>query len=226
MLDSIEAVAFDIDGTIYPDLALYIRLVPYFLKNIKFFLHYSKVRKILHRTAPLADFYEYQGRLLAERMKISVAEAKTLIEEKVYKGLSHYFKKVKPFKYALETVQKIKQAGYKVGILSDFPPEQKGSIWGIAEYCDVILGSEQTGALKPSLYCFGILGIALDVPREKILYVGNSIRCDVKGAKNAGMKVAFKMNLFRSIFKKGHKDADFSFCSYKKLQEYVLGTSL
>ena len=64
----IKAVAFDIDGTLYPNYRLYIKMVFYFLKNLKFFLHYNKVRKILHRTAVLADFFEYQGRLLAEEL--------------------------------------------------------------------------------------------------------------------------------------------------------------
>ena len=32
----------------------------HFLRHLPFFLQYNKVRKVLHRTAPLPDFYEYQ----------------------------------------------------------------------------------------------------------------------------------------------------------------------
>ena len=225
MKESIEAVAFDIDGTLYPSWALYIRLIPYFFKNIRFFLHYNEVRKTLHRTAPLADFYEYQGRLLAERLHSSVEEAKRLIEEKVYKGLAPYFERIKPFHHAIETVRAFKEAGLKIAILSDFPPYQKGNVWGIADFCSVILGSEETGALKPSLYAFGILALALDVPREKILYVGNSVRCDVCGAKNANMKVAFKMGFWRTLFRRKAKEADINFYSYRALKDVVLKSS-
>lgn len=222
MKESIEAVAFDIDGTLYPSWSLYVRLIPYFVRNIRFFLHYNAVRKILHRTAPLADFYEYQGRLLAERLHISAEDAKSLIDDKVYGRLSPYFDSIKPFRHAAETVRALKEAGLKIAILSDFPPHQKGNVWGIADLCDVILGSEETGALKPSLYAFGMLSHALGVPREKILYVGNSMRCDVFGAKNAGMKVAFKMGFWRALLRRGAKDADINFYSYCALRDAVL----
>ena len=66
----IKAVAFDIDGTLYSNSRLYSKIWFYFLKNLRFFLSYNKVRKFLHRTAVLPDFYEYQGRLLAEELKI------------------------------------------------------------------------------------------------------------------------------------------------------------
>ena len=93
---SIEAVAFDIDGTLYANWRLYIRVFPYFLRHLPFFLQYNKVRKVLHKTAPLPDFYEYQARLLAKNMHISVEEARAKIDTIVYKGLVKFFKKIKP----------------------------------------------------------------------------------------------------------------------------------
>ena len=65
---------------------------------------------------------------------------------------SEIFKKVKPYKNVKETFIKLKEAGYKVAILSDFPPEQKGDIWGVLPYCDGVYGAEHIGALKPSKY--------------------------------------------------------------------------
>ena len=218
----IKAVAFDIDGTLYPDSRLYIRMAFYFVKNLKFFLHYNKIRKILHRTAVLADFFEYQGRLLAEELSISNDEAKKMIEEKVYKGLEPFFVNLKPYPYIKETFEKFKAKGLKLGILSDFPPEQKKDIWGTAPLCDVVMGSEKTGALKPSIYTFGSLIAELDLPAENILYVGNSISSDVKGAKAAGMQTAYLAPRWRLLFKKLPNEADFSFRNYRKLQEYVL----
>ena len=221
-LPEIKAVAFDIDGTLYPNWRLYTRMVFYFLKNLRFFLRYNKVRKVLHRTAVLADFFEYQGRLLAEELSVSREEAKSLIDEKVYKGLEPFFVNLKPFPHVKETFQKFKDAGLKLGILSDFPPEQKKDIWGTAPLCDVIMGSEETGALKPSIYTFGSLISELDLPAENILYVGNSINSDIKGAKAAGMQTAYLAPRWKLLFKKLPKEADFSFRNYRKLQAYVL----
>ena len=222
MLKNIKAVAFDIDGTLYPASSLNIRLIPYVVKHLFFYLHYNKVRNILHRTAPLSDFYEYQARLFAELTGSSVEDAKKKIQSVVYDGLETYFKKIKPFKYVEETFRRIKAAGYKIAILSDFPPEQKGDIWGLAPYCDVILGSEQCGALKPSVFPFGILAKQLGVKKEQILYVGNSRKYDVLGAKNAGMMSAYIMPLWRRIFHCPLKEADINFSNYRQFAEIVI----
>lgn len=222
MWNSIQAIAFDIDGTLYPNWRLYIRIMPYFFKNLYFFLKYNHVRHILHRTAPLADFYEYQARLLAEEMNISVADAHKNITEKVYEGLKPFFDKVCPYQHILETFQIFKNAGLKVAILSDFPPDQKGDIWGTAAICDVILGSEQLGALKPSKYTFGLLAKKLGVPPESVLYVGNSIFSDIQGARYASMKTAYIMPLWRRILHKPPADADIVFNNYRQLQKIVL----
>lgn len=218
----IKAVVFDIDGTLYPNSRLYKKMWFYFLKNLRFFMKYNKVRRVLHKTAVLPDFFEYQGRMLAAEMNISKEKAKSLIEEKVYKGLEPFFVNLKPFNYVKETFENFKSANIKLGILSDFPPEQKKDIWGTAPLCDVIMGSEQCGALKPSIYTFGTLIKKLDLPAENILYVGNSISSDVKGAKSAGMQTAYLAPAWKLLFKKLPKEADFSFRNYRKLQEYVL----
>ncbi len=222
MMKDIEAIAFDIDGTLYSDMSLYIRILPYFLKRLPFFLAYNRARKILHRTAPLADFYEYQARLLAEELKIDSAKAKRMIQENVYDGMKPFFKKIKTFKGVHQLFEECKKRNLKIGILSDFPPEQKGDIWGLASMCDVIMGSEECGALKPSIYTFGSFAKALDVLPEKILYVGNSIKADITGAKRAGMKTAYIMPFWRKIFNKKLKQADISFKNYRQLMKIVL----
>jgi len=116
----------------------------------------------------------------------------------------------------------MKDSGLKIGILSDFPPEQKEDIWGIRELCDVCIGSEESGALKPSKYPFGILAQKLNLKPEEILYVGNSKKYDVLGAKNAGMKSAYILTGFRRLFNLKLKEADFSFKSYRQLKNIVL----
>lgn len=221
-MNSIKAVAFDIDGTLYANWRLYIRIVPHFLKNLNFFLSYKKVRDILHRTAPLPDFYEYQARLLADAMHVSVDTARTLINDKVYCGLCKYFPKITPYKNAVESFEIFKKAGLKCAILSDFPPQQKGDIWGAEKFCDVVLGSEGCGALKPSVYTFGTLAEKLGLKSEEILYVGNNIKADIIGARNAGMKTAYLMPFWRRLFGLKLRHADISFKNYRQLQEIVL----
>ncbi len=221
-MEGIKAVAFDIDGTLYPSWKLYVRISGYFLKHLKFYRKYNKVRKILHRTAPLADFYEYQARLLAEELKISSDDAKMFINDICYEGLKPYFQKIKPYANVYDTFCALKSAGLKLAILSDFPPEQKGKIWGVRAMCDVCIGSEESGALKPSKYPFGILAQKMELKPEEILYVGNSKKYDIRGAKNAGMRTAYILKGFRKLFNIPYREADISFRNYRELRNLVL----
>ena len=221
-MEGIKAVAFDIDGTLYADWKLNVRLSFYVLHHLSFFLRFSRVRDKMHRTAPLADFFEYQARLLAFAMKTTPEEAKSNIQKICYDGMKPYFRKFKPYPHAKECMEKLKEKGYKIGILSDFPPEQKGDIWGMRELCDVCIGSEESGALKPSLYPFGILAMKLGVKPGEVLYVGNSIRYDVKGALNAGMRSAYLLKGWRKIFNIPPKDVDICFKNYRQLLDIVL----
>ncbi len=218
----IKAIAFDIDGTLYSNARLYAHIAPFFLRHIFFFAKYNKVRKILHRTGPLPDFFEYQARLLAEGTWLSPSEARSKIDEIVYHGLTPYFEKLKCYPNVYESFLAFKKAGLKLAILSDFPPRQKGDIWGTLPLCDVVMGSEECGALKPSVFTFGILADKLGVPAESILYVGNSVRSDVLGASNAGMKTAYILPLWRKILHLPLKEADICFSNYRQLQKIVL----
>ncbi|MCI5830378.1 MAG: HAD family hydrolase [Treponema sp.] len=222
MFKDIQAVAFDIDGTLYPSWKLFIRMPFHVIKNFKLYVHFNKTRHVMHKTAPLADFYEYQARILAEISKLKSPRAKEIINEICYDGLKKFFKKVKPYPYVYECIKSMKDAGLKIGILSDFPPEQKGDIWGIRALCDVCIGSEESGALKPSVYPFGILAQELDVPADRILYVGNSLKYDVLGAKGAGMKTAYILKGFKKLFNIKQPEADISFRNYRQLQKIVL----
>ena len=221
-MKEIKAIAFDIDGTLYPNWRLNIRVLPYFLKNIRFFLAFKKVRDILHQTAPLGDFFEYQAQLLCDVMKCDCKSAKEYIHEIVYDGLGPYFTEIKPFKNAIESFAVFKKAGFKCAVLSDFPPEQKGDIWGAKQYCDVILGSEEIGALKPSIHTFGVLSEKLGLEPHEILYVGNNIKADIIGARNAGMKTAYLLPFWRRILGLKLPQADISFKNYRQLQKIVL----
>lgn len=222
MIDGISAVAFDIDGTLYSSPLFYLRIIPHFLRHIAFYLKYSKVRKILHRTAPLADFYEYQSRLLAELLGCPSSQAKEKIQRIVYDGMIPFFKKTKPFKGVEEAFRRFKAAGLKIALLSDFPPSQKGDLWGLLPLCDVVIGSEESGALKPSIYPFGILSKKLGLKSQEILYVGNSVKYDVRGANNAGMKSAYLLPLWRRLLHLPLKSADLCFSNYRQLADIVL----
>lgn len=221
-LGEIKAIAFDIDGTLYRNSSLYSRVWPHYLANIFLFTKFSSVRNEMHAlTEPVPNFKDIQAQKLAERLGCSKEEAYMNIDRIAYGGLVDFFGRMKPCSGVVQFVQNIKAKGLKVGILSDFPPEQKGELWGMLQYCDVVLGTEELGLLKPAPYAFLELAKQLKVKPEEILYVGNSHKYDVDGSKSAGMKSAWFIPAVCGILGKKSRKADITFWSYKRLNKLL-----
>ena len=64
--------------------------------------------------------------------------------------------------------------------------------------------------------------MAMELEPSQILYVGNSIHFDVRGANNAGMKSAIIASPLKRIFSKKIKEADISFSNYRQFLNSVL----
>lgn len=227
-LSDIDAVAFDIDGTLYPAWAFTVRCIPFFLRHIRFMHAFSAVRRFLHSKSaadpdtPIEHFYEFQNELLAQRLHMPAGTVGAFLHDEIYHGWAKTFLHIRPYPFAKESVALLKSAGLKIGILSDFPPEQKGDVWGILPFCDAAIGSESTGALKPSHIPFKKLAAALQTPCNRILYVGNSRAYDVAGAAAVGMKTACIEPPFVSLLKTKKTRADISFSTYRQFLTYVL----
>lgn len=221
-LGEIDAVAFDIDGTLYRNYSLNIRAIPYVIGHSKFFLGYNKTRHEMHGHKNISDFHKDQIEILSKYLKCTPEEADTKIVKIVHKGMEKFFTRIKPCKGALELIHELKSQGIKIALLSDLPPAQKGDIWGIKKYCDLTLWTEDAGALKPDSLPFVKMAEQLGVSPEKILYVGNNHKYDVEGAKNAGMKTAWIVNPLASLLGKKSEIADITFCRYKELYSKLL----
>lgn len=228
MIAGIDAVAFDIDGTLYPNSNFYPRLVPFLFTNGLFLARFGAARRDIrewqnaHPGEARIDFFDWQASLFAKHAGCSPDIARSIIDEKIYEGWKPVFARVRPYPGALEAVRAFRDAGLKTGILSDFLPSQKGDVWGMAPLCDAVIGSEETGALKPSPVPFRALSDALGVPCSRILYVGNSVTSDVNGASGVGMKTACIQSPLASLLGRKVPGADISFHSYRQLIGIVL----
>jgi len=224
-LGEIKAVAFDIDGTLYRESEFNLMIAGHFLRHIVFFSHFGLVRKALRKKDYYPDFVKTQSEMMAKSLHCSPEQALKKMDKIVYSGLVKYFEEIKPCDGVKELIEKLKAKGLKVALLSDFPPEQKGDIWGLKQYCDFCLGSEDIGALKPSKYVFTALQEKLDVPAEEILYIGNNYKYDVIGPKSAGMKAAWFVSSKRHLKGKKSSLADIAFCSYRTLEKLLFDNS-
>lgn len=223
----IEAVAFDIDGTIYPEWKLYLSISPFLLRNMYFMKAFGRVRKAIRQNQKnggeiLSDFFDVQASMLSLYLGKDKEEVKKELKDKIYDGWKSVFSRIKPYDYVVEVIAQLKKQGFKIALLSDFLIEQKCDVWGILPLCDVALSSEEVGALKPSPHPFLALATSLKLSPENVLYVGNNAEYDVKGAGAVGMKTAIiKKGLF-SFLQQDNTTADIVFSDYRQLLKQIV----
>jgi putative hydrolase of the HAD superfamily len=227
MRNGIEGAAFDLDGTLYPNYRMHIKLIPFILKEWRLLAAFGRARSILREeqkniSSPQEGFYQHQADIAAKLLSVPPQPLKEKIDSLIYRGWEPLFKTVRLFKGTAETLAALKKAGYKLGLMSDFPPEKKLEYLGLSDLWDAALCSEYCGAIKPNPLPFKELARAMNLPPEKIIYVGNSRHYDVTGASLAGMKTAWiKSPLFPG---RGLKKPvpDFAFSNYRQLYDYML----
>jgi putative hydrolase of the HAD superfamily len=223
-----QAVAFDLDGTLYPNYRLNIRLLPFILKEQRLLRAFGKARAKLRKSGggTSGSFYEEQAKIMGEILGESAEEVMEKTEKLIYRGWEDHFKEITLFPHVAETLDALRKNGITLGLLSDFPPETKLKNLKIFEYWDAVFCSERTGYLKPDTAAFLEMAVRMGAAAGQILYVGNSVSYDVVGAHKAGMKAA----LIRSApFLPGRekrpsalREPDFIFSGYRQLRDYVL----
>ncbi len=62
---------------------------------------------------------------------------------------------------------------------------------GVAEYFDLMLFSDEIGIRKPNPKIFQIAAKNLNVKPHEVVHVGDNLKSDVWGAKNAGLKAIY-----------------------------------
>jgi len=239
------AVGFDLDGTLYPNYRLFIRLFPFFVRGQRLLRAMDKVRTYLRKSGayepaaeapgaastmrgspPGGDFYELQARLMGEILHESPEKVRERTERLIYRGWEPHFKNIKLFPHVRETLEAFRKKGIRMGLLSDFPPEIKLENLKLTGYWDAMVCSEESGRLKPDPVSFLDLARQMKREPEEILYVGNSISYDVVGAGRAGMKTALICSPWKrrsaSSGGGGRVVPDFVFKDYRQLHDYVL----
>ncbi len=69
MRKDIDVVAFDLDGTLYPNIEFYSRLIPFVLKEHRLLIALGKARDMLRSREYKGNFYDMQAQLIAEMLK-------------------------------------------------------------------------------------------------------------------------------------------------------------
>lgn len=93
---------------------------------------------------------------------------------------------------ALETILQLKAHGYRLGIFSNAGDDKdvQGQVegFGIRSHFDFVLTSAACFYRKPHARAFEIALARWNIPPEEAAMVGDSLRADIFGANNLGMK--------------------------------------
>ena len=212
----VKAVAFDIDGTLYPNWRMKFHSIPFLFSHVGLILKFSKIRKEIRGIDKIDNFHEQQAILLSRLSGMDVATARDQLDRIIYGKWEKIFKRVRPYSGLDIALTTLRERGYKLGVLSDFPVGNKLNYFRVDGHWDVTMSSEETGYLKPSAKPFLALAERLGCRPEEVIYVGNSIAYDVKGAAAAGMKT-----VYINWKKQDLPQADLSIRSYRHFVEKI-----
>ncbi|OPY33400.1 MAG: putative HAD-hydrolase [Methanomassiliicoccales archaeon PtaU1.Bin124] len=100
---------------------------------------------------------------------------------------------------AKDALEKVRDRGYAIGLISDVAwglpseyPLRDLEFYGLNEYFDDLVFSTDVGLRKPHPRMFKLALYNLGADASESFYVGNSYRCDIKGAVAAGLKAYLK----------------------------------
>jgi putative hydrolase of the HAD superfamily len=232
-VNEIKVVCFDIDGTLYHPSATRRKLLPSLFPNPFLAYRYNKFRKFIRKekeTTRVSTLLEYRLQQAAwigrtsdpQQMKRIASD----IEKQMYNRWKKSFKVLTPFADLRSSLEELRNKGYILAALSDFPVEQKLVTLGVEDLFEVAFCTEESGYLKPHRAPFLNLCERLDVKPHQVVYVGDSCPKDMVGAKRVGMytilfnEKAKKCRIMESL-RKRCPQADTICYSYKQIEETV-----
>lgn len=187
----VDAVVFDLDGTLIDTLDIYCRILNIALERLGF---QPVARETVVEAAREGEF-EW-GRVLpgglGNSMEDTVARVREIIEA-LYKKALHEEAELIPG--ASEVLKKIPAMGLKMALVTSTPwrylqiklnPLRKA---GVADLFDVVITSDDVPQKKPAPEPLITCGQRLGIPMERAVYVGDS-RVDIRAGKAAGMQTA------------------------------------
>lgn len=184
----LKAVGFDIDGTLYPERQAQRRSVFFLLSHLGVVYAFSRTRRIMR--AEGRDSETDELRIFAQKLRCDIDEAKSIRDNIVYKEWEGCFRRVPIYPGVREALLRLKDAGLKLAVLSDFPVGRKLEYFGLADIFDAALGFPESGRLKPHSKPFLKMAKRLCADPADIIYIGNKLAYDVRGAENSGMRGA------------------------------------
>ena len=172
-LQPIKAVVFDAFGTVidYP-----VKLSPYALLRRHWRPEQGFKHACLTQNIALPDLLQQLelGRLWPEMQTL-------LAEERKHLAL---------YPEVAEVIQKLQQLQLKTAICSNLAHAYGADVRRLLPDVDATILSYEVGHAKPEMAIYAVVEQVLNLPKEQILFVGDTQRCDCDGPKAYGFQAA------------------------------------
>jgi FMN phosphatase YigB (HAD superfamily) len=200
---SIDAVLFDLDGTLYAQLPLRLAMMSEMglvcgmraltggarVPNVV--ATFRRVREELRAEAPHDGLDRRQYEVVAENLQCRCDDVERIVDEWVYR---------RPLKWlsicrragVLELLEWLARKRVPRGIFSDYPAHDKLEALGLRDKFDLVLSAvdPDIGVFKPHPRGFMVAARRWGIAPERVLYVGDRLDVDAVGAAAAGMPCA------------------------------------
>lgn len=189
----IEAISFDLDGTLYDASALRWRYAWTHWRGLRTVRVALRVREEL-RGQTFADGASYraeEARIVAERLDLEVREARAQVDRALGEYMVEALRRCGPRSEARAALEGALGHGMRIAVVSDYAVEDKLAALGLADLpWSACVAADALGALKPHPRAFDACAAALGVPPAAIAHIGDRLDTDVAGAHAAGMEAA------------------------------------
>ena len=183
-----KAVIFDLDHTLFDRYATMTRCIPALFDLWDFAVSEEKATAMLI----FADRnFTHKGWELMHEYLISEGMFRTPpTYDEFREGLFSVFRKTAvPFYFAIPTLARLREMGYKIGLITNGRSEvqrDKLKMLGLTNEFDEIIISGEFGVGKPSTEPFFEMSRRLGIPCNEMYYVGDNPKNDVDPARKAG----------------------------------------
>lgn len=192
MMKKLSGITFDFDATFYNYPKMVMRLIHKFGPYTKLISDLTKARAKLREEGYLENFRERQVEVMAERWHKPLDWTRNKLDRVVYDGWNSSFDKIKPEKGSFAMLDMVVANKIPISIVSDYPPHDKMQKMGFMKYpWVIIINCESIGLLKPHPKGYQMAMDAMGTKPEETLHVGDSLKYDIRGAKNLGMMTAW-----------------------------------
>lgn len=200
---SIQAILFDLDGTLYSQAPLRWRMLlelsrapltrgPRGARRLARILgaFRSERERLRGPVEQGIQLERLQYEVVAQKLDVPAEEVSKEVAEWMFeRPLKHLAAHRRPG--LVEFLRKAQSAGLKLGVFSDYPVEAKLEALEVSSFFPIQHGATdpEINAFKPDPKGFLVCAEQLGVPPGEVLYVGDRADVDGMGAKQAGMHV-------------------------------------